>query len=380
MAFPRTSSRRLVALALGSMTENDLAMLEGARSVAARHRDWEFLVLPGGYEASLRQLAQMNELHGAIGDFVSDAWLHAIPDRRVQWVQIAQISRLEHGINVTAPYSAMGARAAEALQANGCARFAFAGVAGQFATQELAAGFAGELAARGRQPAIAPGVSPAQLREFLRELQPPLGVLAASDRLARHLSTAAQELGHRCPEDVAVIGVGNQRLESLHAGLALSSFELPSREIGRQAAGMLARLFAGESIHPGLYPAAETPLLHERASSLRPGRGVERALAFARSHLAESLQVNDLAHEAGMSRRAFELTLQREHGTSPATWLRGLRKERAEDLLRTSTLSIQEVGQRCGYPELAAFSAAFKQWTGRSPRAFRQNEATLRAT
>lgn len=373
------TARRLIILALGAVTENDLALLEGAREAAARRRDWDFVVLPGGYEATLRDLAARGELHGAIGDFVSDAWLRDIPGRSVQWVQVAQISRLEQGVNVTAPYRAMGRRAAEVFLAPGGENFAFVGAAGQFAAKELAAGFGGEMAARGVGWAVSSAVSPAHVLEFLRGLPRPLGVLAGSDRLARQVVDAARQLGWRCPRDVAVIGVGNQRLESVNAGLPLSSFELPGREMGRQAVEMLAQLLEGEALASGVYPVAGAPVLHERASSLRQDRGVERALAFARSHLDRPLQVNDLAREAGMSRRSFEQAFQREQGTSPALWLRALRQERAEHLLGVTDLGIQEIGRRCGYAELAAFSTAFKQWTGRAPRVFRREAAAQRS-
>jgi LacI family transcriptional regulator len=375
MALEFPTSRPLVVLALGAMSENDLALLEGAREAASRHREWDFVVLPGGYEASLRQLAEIGALRGAIGDFVSDAWLRALPGGRVRWVQVAQISRLEQGVNVTAPYREMGRRAAATLRTGGCATFAFAGVAGQFAARELETGFAGELAAHGRNPAATNAVTAPLLQEFLRGLVPPVGVLAASDRLARLVVSAARNLGWQCPRDLAVIGVGNERLESLHAGVALSSFELPSREIGRAAVEWLGRLLAGEEVADGLRVVPGAPMLHERASSLREGRGLERALAFARSHLGDALQVSDLAREAGMSRRAFEQALRREQGASPARWLREARCERAKHLLRATRDDIQSVGRQCGYPELAAFSAAFKQWTGRSPRAFRAEGA-----
>jgi len=366
------AARRLVILALGAVTESDLSLLEGAREAAARRRDWDFVVLPGGYEAALRDLAALGELHGAIGDFVSDAWLREIPGRPVKWVQVAQISRLEDGVNVTAPYQAMGRRAAETLIAGGSAHFAFVGAGGQFATRELAAGFGAEVGTRGFEWTSSTAVSAAHVQQFLRGLPRPVGVLAGSDRLARLVVGAARQLGWRCPQDVAVIGVGNQRLESVHAGLPLSSFELPGREMGRQAAEVLARLLDDEAIAPGVYPVAGAPILHERESSLRQGRGVERALAFARSRLDQPLQVSDLAREAGMSRRSFEQALQREQGTSPGRWLRKARRTRAEHLLGVTDLGIQEIGRQCGYAELAAFSAAFKQWTGRAPRAFRR--------
>jgi methylphosphotriester-DNA--protein-cysteine methyltransferase len=42
------------------------------------------------------------------------------------------------------------------------------------------------------------------------------------------------------------------------------------------------------------------------------------------------------------------------------------------NLLNETRLTIGEVGQRVGFTEPAAFSRAFRQWTGISPHGYRQ--------
>jgi transcriptional regulator GlxA family with amidase domain len=113
------------------------------------------------------------------------------------------------------------------------------------------------------------------------------------------------------------------------------------------------------------------PLLHERESSLRAASGVERALAWLKSHPDAAISAGELARLAGMSRRSFEMALRAARDISPGELLRSMRQSRAEKLLRETQLDIAAIGRDCGYPEAAAFSAAFKRWTGRSPRDFR---------
>jgi AraC family transcriptional activator of mtrCDE len=74
-----------------------------------------------------------------------------------------------------------------------------------------------------------------------------------------------------------------------------------------------------------------------------------------------------------MSRRSFEKALRQAEGLTPGALLKQIRRKRAEELLRETTLGIGLVGRECGYDELAVFSAAFKRWTGRSPREFRED-------
>ncbi len=351
----------VVAVAFPSITEAELAVLEGIKSGLAAVRGLEILVLSGGYEGALRRLVGMKELAGAIGDFVSEAWLLPLREGGVRVVQLAQCSRIPSVPNVEPDFVAMGQGAAQALRADGAGEYVFIGSPGQYASERLLEGFSREV-----EPfAVVSGVSQAQIREALRQVPGPLGVFAGSDRQARLAVGAARELGRRIPDDVAVIGVGDDRLESLYAGIPLSSYALPGRELGRIAADCLLGNAAATELRP-------VGILHERKSSLRSPTGLDRALIYARSNLEEPLQVADLCRIAGMSRRSFETAMQNAHGTSPSRYLEGLRRERAETLLTTTAQSVQEIARLCGYPEPCVFSTAFRRWTGRTPSEFRR--------
>ncbi len=367
LTLPR---RRIVAVAFPSITETELAVLEGIRESMGSGQQWEILVLTGGYEAILRQLAEMKELAGAIGDFVSDAWVQTLCVHGVKVVQLAHCSHMETVAAITPDYEAMGRGAAQALRDNGAGAFAFIGAPGQYASNQLFVGFAGALASACTRSS---GTSLAQIREFLRPQPRPLGLFAASDRLARFAVLAARELGWRVPEELAVIGVGNTRLESLYAGIPLSSYELPGRELGRIAARwLLQQIGGGVPAKEGFRQPAG--LLHERKSSLRSPTGLERALSYARSNLDQPLPVADLCRIAGMSRRSLENAMQSACATSPALYLQRLRQERAQSLLRTTQMDIQSIARACGYLEPCVFSTAFRRWTGVSPSAYRSRK------
>jgi AraC-like DNA-binding protein len=53
------------------------------------------------------------------------------------------------------------------------------------------------------------------------------------------------------------------------------------------------------------------------------------------------------------------------------------RKARAQDLLATPGLAVEEVAARLGYSEAAAFTHAFKRWTGEAPQAYRARRLRL---
>ena len=70
-----------------------------------------------------------------------------------------------------------------------------------------------------------------------------------------------------------------------------------------------------------------------------------------------------------------ERTLQRrlhEQGTTFKKLLTEVRIELADNYIRDSKLSLNEISFLLGFSELSSFSRAFKHWTGSSPRHYRQ--------
>jgi AraC-like DNA-binding protein len=74
-----------------------------------------------------------------------------------------------------------------------------------------------------------------------------------------------------------------------------------------------------------------------------------------------------------LSERTLTRRLARE-GAGYAELLARVQAERAQNLLRNRELSIAEIGYRLGYSEPAAFSRAFRHWTGLAPSAWRRQQ------
>jgi len=76
-----------------------------------------------------------------------------------------------------------------------------------------------------------------------------------------------------------------------------------------------------------------------------------------------------------MSRSAFAARFAHLVGEPPLTYLTRWRMQKATRLLRSGHASIGEVASRVGYEAEAAFSKAFKRWTGVAPGAYRRAQA-----
>lgn len=100
--------------------------------------------------------------------------------------------------------------------------------------------------------------------------------------------------------------------------------------------------------------------------------GLARALTRLHERPGDAWPLARMAQEAGMSRSAFAAQFRAALGTTPADYLLRWRVSLAQTLLRTGT-PVKQVSDRLGYATPAAFSRAFAQAVGASPRTWVQS-------
>ena len=96
------------------------------------------------------------------------------------------------------------------------------------------------------------------------------------------------------------------------------------------------------------------------------------ALALMHAHPEKPWTVAKLASEVGASRSTLAVRFTSVVGETPLRYLTRWRVQCAQRLLRGTSASIAEVGERVGYRTEPAFSRAFKRWAGMAPGAFRR--------
>lgn len=110
----------------------------------------------------------------------------------------------------------------------------------------------------------------------------------------------------------------------------------------------------------------ETPL-----PALDRADPVGETLAWALGHLDQALRVDALARRVQMSRRNFDRRFREITGTAPATWLTHQRVLRAQQLLESTRLPVEEVARQCGFSSAAALRPHFRRLVGTAPAAYR---------
>ena len=93
---------------------------------------------------------------------------------------------------------------------------------------------------------------------------------------------------------------------------------------------------------------------------------------YVRAHLGQAVTISDIALELGYSVSHLRAVFRDRLGVSLGKYMRESRLSEAAQLLQSSDFNISEIGERCGFESLYAFSRAFRKAYGIPPRSYRQ--------
>ncbi len=122
--------------------------------------------------------------------------------------------------------------------------------------------------------------------------------------------------------------------------------------------------------------------LRKCLSALPSGRGnwlaaltdpdIGLALKVMHTCLDSPWTVAELARHVCLSRSVFASRFKNLLSTSPMQYLMERRMQKACELLAEGQYGIKQIASQVGYASKAAFSNAFKRWSGQSPQAYRR--------
>lgn len=96
------------------------------------------------------------------------------------------------------------------------------------------------------------------------------------------------------------------------------------------------------------------------------------ALQLMHSQPEQNWTVATLARSIGLSRSVFAARFKALVSKTPWQYLCDYRMQRACSLLAENSHSVKQIAASVGYATDAAFSSAFKQWSGKAPGVFRR--------
>lgn len=95
-------------------------------------------------------------------------------------------------------------------------------------------------------------------------------------------------------------------------------------------------------------------------------------LNWLTQNLDQPLQLDDIARRAATSTRTLSRRFLDQTGTTPLQWLLAQRVRRAQELLETTALSIEQVATATGFGSATAFRDRFSKLVGASPQVYRR--------
>lgn len=95
-------------------------------------------------------------------------------------------------------------------------------------------------------------------------------------------------------------------------------------------------------------------------------------LVWIERNLKKRLSLTSVACQAAMSNRTLSRRFREQVGAAPAQWITKARVRRAQKLLETTRLSIEQVATESGFHSASVLREHFSAILGTSPRAYRQ--------
>ncbi|THD54634.1 helix-turn-helix domain-containing protein [Enterobacteriaceae bacterium ML5] len=139
------------------------------------------------------------------------------------------------------------------------------------------------------------------------------------------------------------------------------------RDYGIEVANRTAR----RMVTPPLREGNQAQLIQQPVPR-RQTKNLAPLLDDLRSHLNTPLVIEQLAAQAGMSRRTFLRRFHDATGTTPGEWMLSVRLEKACALLENGTLSIDRVAEQAGFGSPETLRHHFRQRLDTTPTKWRK--------
>ena len=182
---------------------------------------------------------------------------------------------------------------------------------------------------------------------------------------------AAPQLASRYPKvrvDANVLFVDNgQVLTSAGAAAGLDlCLHMVRADCGAAAALNAARL----AVMPLEREGGQAQFIVNEAPT--SPEALQPLLTWLADNLQQPLGLEDIAQQAATSTRTLSRRFLEQVGTTPLQWVLAQRVRRAQQLLETSAMSIEQVATETGFRSAAAFRDRFSKVVGASPQAYRR--------
>ena len=373
---PNAENNPRVAVVIETYAAFGQALVRGLLEAHERRPGWSFeLVARREVErVTAERLAGYDAVMAQVRDDAVEAMLRSLG---VPVVAVTGDVKPGGLPRVTIDQAAVGRMAAEDLLGRGFERFAFAAWRGKFYSDARYEGYRRRLEREDCPCEIGPGEGEG-LEAWLTSLtaggRGPVAVFAANDELGARVVRTLGRLGVRVPEEVAVMGVDNDRAVCRLVHPPLSSIETGNERVGARAVELLERLLGGDP--PPDEPITVEPLevvTRQSTDTVAVDHPeAAAALKYIRDHACEGIGVGDVLKAVPAARRTLEYQFKRRLGRTMHGEIRRVQIDRAKRLLTHTEMAMPDITEAIGLGSASQLSVAFRRATGETPIGYRK--------
>jgi LacI family transcriptional regulator len=225
----------------------------------------------------------------------------------------------------------------------------------------------------------------AETSEFLSRLPRPCGLFAVDDALASVAIRAAARLGIRVPEDLAIIGFGDDPAYCFSSSPALSTIVYPGFSVGKCVAKLLEQQMSGASIPPGSLRTTVPPggVITRRSSDTLGlvDPSIQEIIRHIRLEAPrDPIRVSELVAGSSLSLTTIKARFSAALGHGPKQEIQRVRLAHLRTLLLDPRLSFAHISEHMGFVSCHEMGRFFTRSTGESPTSFREREVRSEAS
>lgn len=213
------------------------------------------------------------------------------------------------------------------------------------------------------------------LVDWLKKLPKPVAMMACNDDRSQHVLEACKIAGFNVPEQVAIIGLGNDDLVCDLASPPLSSISLGVEKGGYEAAATLDKLMSGRQVPNQSIMVPPSYVVTRQSTDILKidDPYVAQALRFIhRRAKREAIQVDDVLRAVPLSRRSLYERFATVLGRPVHEEIKHVRVDQLARMLVSTNLSISQIASALGCPDMKNLARYFKQAKGMSPLQYRK--------
>lgn len=217
------------------------------------------------------------------------------------------------------------------------------------------------------------------LTKWLRALPRPIGIFTAGDIHSAFLLDFCRELNISMPEELAILGMGNDSVLCDTVRPTLSSLDVDAQRVGYEAARLLDRMMAGKPAKDVVYVPPSHVVVRQSTDLVAiEDADVAQAVRIIRESACTGIDVAQVAQNVGLSRRSLERRFRQFLGRTPKDEIMRVRIEQAKLLMVQTDQTTAGIARKCGFSSLGHFTKAFRRVVGIKSQAYRKMRRSSR--